>query len=57
MTHFYQKELKYHCNLPATQEAAGQVLTLPMHPSLQIQEMDYITNTIREFFSDRRSEK
>jgi perosamine synthetase len=57
MTHFYQKELKYHCHLPVTEEVSGQVLTLPLYPSLATEEMDYLISAIREFFSNRGSKK
>jgi dTDP-4-amino-4,6-dideoxygalactose transaminase len=38
-------------SLPEAENAAKQVLSLPMHPDLLPEEIDYITNSIREFYS------
>ena len=38
-------------SLPYAEEAAKKVLSLPMHPDLEIEEIDYITNLIKEFYS------
>lgn len=38
-------------SLPNAEEASKKVLSLPMHPDLQIEEIDYITNSIKEFYS------
>jgi len=50
-THFYRNELKYDCELPVTESIAQQVLTLPMYPSLAEEEIDFIANEIKKFFS------
>ncbi len=50
-SHFYKNLLKYKCRLPVTEELSDQVLTLPMHPLLTIDEMDFITSKIETFFS------
>jgi len=38
-------------SLPNTEELSSQVLTLPMYPQLDRCDMDYIINSIKEFFS------
>jgi len=57
LTHFYKKELKYNCKLPVTEEMSEQVLTLPLYPLLTIEEMDYIIDGIRVFFSISEEKK
>ena len=51
LTHFYKNELNYYCKLPVTEEISKQVLTLPMYPSLTTEEMDYIAEETKTFFS------
>ncbi|ODS41268.1 MAG: aminotransferase DegT [Candidatus Altiarchaeales archaeon WOR_SM1_79] len=51
LTTFYKKVLGYDCNLPVTEKISREVLTLPMYPTLTKNEIDYITDTIIEFFS------
>lgn len=51
LTHFYKNELNYDCKLPVTEEISEQVLTLPMYPSLTTEEMDYIVEGTKAFFS------
>jgi len=51
LTHFYKNELNYDCKLPVTEEISKQVLTLPMYPSLTMEEMDYIVEETNIFFS------
>jgi perosamine synthetase len=43
--------------LPVTEEISRQVLTLPMYPSLTIEEMDYIAEEIKAFFSEEGGKK
>jgi len=50
LTHFYRNELGYRTKLPVTEKVSGEVLTLPMYPSLTKGEMDYIADTINAFF-------
>jgi perosamine synthetase len=52
LTHFYKK-LGYKYKLPVTEEIAGQVLTLPMYPSLTKQEMNYIAGAVDAFFRNK----
>lgn len=51
-THFYKNKLGYNDELPITEEISSRVLTLPMYPSLQQKDMDYITEKINLFFSE-----
>lgn len=51
LTHFYKNELNYDCKLPVTEEISRQVLTLPMYPSLTMEEMDYVVEEAKTFFS------
>lgn len=50
LTHFYKNVLKYRCKLPITEEVASQVLTLPMHPDLTKEEMDFVIEEIKKFY-------
>lgn len=38
-------------SLPEAEKAAKEVLSLPMHPDLMDEEIEYITNSIKEFYS------
>lgn len=38
-------------SLPEAEKAAKQVLSLPMHPDLLEEEIEYITNSIKEFYT------
>lgn len=51
LTHFYKNGLNYDCKLPVTEEISRQVLTLPMYPSLTTEEMDYVGEETKAFFS------
>jgi perosamine synthetase len=50
-THFYKNNLGYNCNLPITDKVSGQILTLPMYPSLTEDEICYITDEVAAFFN------
>lgn len=39
-------------SLPIAEKTSKEVLSLPMHPDLTIEEIDYITNSIKEFYSN-----
>lgn len=49
-TNFYKNFLSHNPILPITDSISNQVLTLPMYPSLQKDELNYISNSIHEFF-------
>lgn len=49
---FYKEKFKYNeGDLPKTEEISEKVLTLPMYPGLKVEELDYIINSIKEFFA------
>ncbi|RLF40832.1 MAG: DegT/DnrJ/EryC1/StrS family aminotransferase [Thermoplasmata archaeon] len=51
-SHFYKDKLGYNDKLPITEKTSSTILTLPMYPSLQQKEMDYITKNLSLFFSE-----
>ena len=54
LTQFYKKEFGYkEGDLPITEKMAGQVLSLPMYPDLSYEEIDYVVDTIRSFYSQK----
>jgi perosamine synthetase len=51
LTQFYKEQFKYkEGDLPSTEKISKRVLTLPMYPTLKKEEIDYITDCIREFY-------
>ena len=40
---------------PVTEQAAGEILSLPMYPEMQADQVDYVSATIMEFFVGRRN--
>jgi perosamine synthetase len=51
LTQFYRKTFGYKGGeLPVTEKVSEQVLSLPMHPTLAKEEMDYIAQMIISFF-------
>ena len=40
-------------DLPETERAAGEVLSLPLYPELTDAEIDFVTDSIREFYAKR----
>jgi len=50
LTHFYKNELGYNCELPVTERLSQQVLSLPLHPTLTKDEIDYIADAVATFF-------
>lgn len=51
MTHYYTKNFGYKGgDFPLTEKVSDEVLSLPIYPSLTMQEMDYITSKISYFF-------
>ena len=51
LTHHYSNGLGYNCKLPVTEKITQQVLTLPMYPGLNENEIEYIRDSIVAFFS------
>ena len=51
LTQFYRREFGYREGyLPVTERIASEVLTLPMYPTLTKEEIDYIAQSIEDFF-------
>ena len=49
-TSFYSKNNKLE--LPKTEQISEQILTLPLYPNMTKDEIEYLTNSISEFFED-----
>lgn len=50
------KKLGYNdVNPPITERISSQVLTLPMYPHLTKEELDYIVDSVKEFFEEVRT--
>jgi perosamine synthetase len=47
---FYIQDLKYDLTLPETEKAAGEVLSLPVHPALSSQDLETIVDAVNTFF-------
>jgi len=55
LTNFYKKEiLQQKLTLKNTESISSRILTLPMFPEMTKKELDYICNSIREFFEKSR---
>ncbi|MBC7112396.1 MAG: DegT/DnrJ/EryC1/StrS aminotransferase family protein, partial [Methanothermobacter sp.] len=39
-------------HLPVTDRVSSRVLTLPMYPHMDVDELEYIASSVREFFED-----
>lgn len=53
LTKFYQNKLKskkYY--LPRTESIAEKVLTLPLYPNMTLEEMNYLIDSVNEFFEN-----
>ncbi len=46
---FYRKELGYSVSLPQAEKAAGEVLSLPVHPGLSSGDLHAIVQAVNEF--------
>jgi perosamine synthetase len=44
----FYRELGYNDDLPNTEQAADQVLSLPVHPSLTREDLEYIVESLIE---------
>jgi dTDP-4-amino-4,6-dideoxygalactose transaminase len=47
---YYTVQLGYNQSLPESERAAQEVLSLPVHPGLNDEELDRIVNTVNNFF-------
>lgn len=50
-THFYRNMPGPEYELPVTERVSSQVLTLPLYPNLTENEIDYMANSVADFFS------
>jgi len=51
LTHFYREKFGFKGGeLPVTERLSSEVLTLPLYPTMTIEEMEYIIESIKEFF-------
>jgi len=55
LTYFYKQVLGYKTKLPVTEDVAGGVLTLPMYPTLTVEEIKYMADKIEGFFEGEGS--
>jgi perosamine synthetase len=55
LTYFYKQVLGYKTQLPVTEDVAGRVLTLPMYPTLTVEEIKYMAEMIEGFFAREES--
>jgi len=54
LTYFYREKFGYKGGeLPVTERLSGEVLTLPLYPTMTTDEMNYIVESIEEFFQER----
>jgi dTDP-4-amino-4,6-dideoxygalactose transaminase len=54
LTSFYKERFGYKGGeLLVTERLSGEVLTLPLYPTMSVEEMDYIVEVVKEFFSRR----
>ncbi len=58
LSKLYQKELNLaKGHLPNTEDIANKVLTLPMHVELKNEELNYMVESINEFFKEKYIQK
>jgi len=50
----YRKKIGYRDKLPVTESVSRKILSLPMYPRLRRGEVDYIVESIKEFFKKRK---
>ena len=50
-TYFYNNILKYQCNLPITMKVSSNILSLPFYPTMTSNEIDYVVDSIDQFYS------
>jgi len=49
-THFYKNVLKYNCDLPVTMRVFSDVVSLPFYPGMPETDVDFVVDTIKEFY-------
>lgn len=51
LTHFYRRLFGFKGGeLPATEKVANEVITLPIYPNMQTEEVEYAADCVRDFF-------
>ena len=53
-TSFYKKRVETNNTLPITEKISNQILTLPMYPNMTSDEIDYLVDSISEFFEHQK---
>ena len=48
---YYKEVLGYDVSLPVTERVTSETLTLPLYPDLTQEEIDYIVQSIKEFYA------
>jgi dTDP-4-amino-4,6-dideoxygalactose transaminase len=46
--HFLDKYFKRKLSLPVTESVFDQIITLPLHPDLNLKDIDYISKTLKD---------
>jgi len=49
-TPFYQSKIHQNILLPVTDSISSRILTLPLYPNMTLEEKEYLTSSISEFF-------
>lgn len=49
LTYFYRKLSHTEGELPVTEKLSGEVLTLPIYPTMEKEELNYVIDNIKEF--------
>ena len=49
-TPFYQSKIHQNILLPVTDNISSRILTLPLYPNMTLEEKEYLTSSISEFF-------
>jgi len=49
-TPFYKKNFKHKTHLPKTMDISKRILSLPIYPTMTKEELNYVSNTIFQFF-------
>jgi perosamine synthetase len=52
LTAFYKEKFESKNNLSVTERISSHILTLPLYPNMEKDEIDYILNSINEFFEN-----
>lgn len=49
-TYFYKEKIQQKINLPITSTISKQILSIPMYPNITKKEIDYVCESIHQFF-------